>query len=194
MTNVFFSNYNIEELMRYLFNSDWFYSPQYIGTKIKSPIDFYIGIQKTVPFKFVKKRDLLVYQRILGQVLLNPPNVAGWKGGRSWIDSSTIVFRLRLPSIILNKAQISTKAPGDFNDTFQHLYEKSGGKKLPFKAKINWEKFNKTYEKFDYNNIQEDLCLSKLNEATKAYLDNLSRTSKKEYCVQLMSLPEYQMC
>lgn len=35
-----------------------------------------------------------------GQVLFFPPNVAGWPGGKSWIDSSSLMLRLRIPQIL----------------------------------------------------------------------------------------------
>ena len=38
------SNYNIEKLMRTIFESDWFYEEKNLGTKIKSPIEFMAGI------------------------------------------------------------------------------------------------------------------------------------------------------
>ncbi len=44
---------------------------------------------------------------------MSPPNVAGWKTGRNWIDSNTIVTRLRLPSVLLNNAQIAYSEKGD---------------------------------------------------------------------------------
>ena len=30
----------------------------------------------------------------MGQILFNPPNVAGWPGGAKWINSSTILERI----------------------------------------------------------------------------------------------------
>ena len=194
MVRVFYANYNISELMRFVFSTSWFYNTENLGTKIKSPIEFYVGIQRVVPFNFIKKRDILVYQRILGQVLLNPPNVAGWRGGRSWIDSSSIVFRLRLPSLILNNAKISTKEAGDFNDSFKNLYKKAGGKNQPLRANVNWDAFKENYDYLNFDQIQEHLCTTEINSETKRYLDTLSKYSKREFCVQIMSLPEYQMC
>jgi hypothetical protein len=42
---------------------------------------------------------LIQFEKLLGQELFNPPNVAGWKGGTTWIDSSSMMMRLRLPEI-----------------------------------------------------------------------------------------------
>ncbi|BAO75365.1 DUF1800 family protein [Winogradskyella sp. PG-2] len=124
MTNVFFKDYDIEKLMRFVFMSDWFYNEENIGAKIKSPIDFLVGIANTVSIKFERQKDLLKLQKLLGQTLLDPPNVAGWKGDKGWIDANTIMVRLKLPSVMLNNAMISLKEHGDFNDSFREKYFK----------------------------------------------------------------------
>ena len=56
ITNFFYKDYDINELMQYIFNSSWFYDEDNIGVKIKSPIELLIGIQKTVPIEFEKKK------------------------------------------------------------------------------------------------------------------------------------------
>ncbi len=143
MTNMFYKDYNIENLMRFVFMSDWFYDEENIGSKIKSPIEYLVGMANTVPIKFERERDLLKIQRLLGQTLLDPPNVAGWKGDKAWIDANTIMARLKLPSILLNNAMISLKEQGDFNDSFRKKYFKRKKGKLPFKTLPDWDTFFK---------------------------------------------------
>ncbi len=92
MVDVFYKDYNIESLMRFVLLSKWFYEEENIGTKIKSPIELLVGINTIVPYKIEKKNQILLVQKLLGQILLSPPNVAGWKTGRNWIDSNSIVF------------------------------------------------------------------------------------------------------
>ena len=93
------SNYNIEGLLTDIFTSDWFYEEENIGAKIKSPIELMVGIQRTLPMKIERTESLLNFQKLMGQVLLMPPNIAGWPQGKSWIDSSTLMLRLKLPQI-----------------------------------------------------------------------------------------------
>ena len=194
MANVFYKNYNIEALMRFVFNSDWFYNEDHIGTKIKSPIDFLVGINNVVPIQFEDEKDVLKIQKLLGQILLHPPNVAGWKGGKNWIDSNTILLRLKLPSVLLNNAYISTKKEGDFNDRFKREFIKKSKDNLPFKLIANWTVFNTHYNNYSFTEMTENLLSAPINNGTKRFLNDLIQDSKKEYCVQLMSLPEYQMC
>ncbi|MEH6536967.1 MAG: DUF1800 domain-containing protein [Psychroserpens sp.] len=193
LATVFYKDYNIENLMRHIFLSDWFYAEENIGTKIKSPIEFLVGMRKTVPVTFEKTKDVLKIQKLLGQVLLNPPNVAGWKGGKSWIDSNTIMLRLKLPSIILANAKIPLKEKGEFEDSFEKHY--SNKKKNKFvTVKVDWDSFDKQFKNLPVNDLKHQLIIPELSDGTETYLKTLSQKSKRDFCVQLMSLPEYQMC
>ncbi|GAB4159578.1 MAG: DUF1800 domain-containing protein [Winogradskyella sp.] len=194
MADVFFKDYNIEHLMRFVFMSDWFYTEENIGSKIKSPVEFLVGIANTVPVSFERKKDVLVIQRLLGQMLLDPPNVAGWKGNKAWIDANTIMLRLKLPSVLLNNALISLKEYGDFNDKFRKEYFKRSKGKLPFKTLPDWEAFSKDFKAIETEKLSEIIIQGNINKGTAAYLKTLSKASKRDYCIQLMSLPEYQMC
>jgi uncharacterized protein (DUF1800 family) len=194
MANVFFKDYDIENLMRYVFMSDWFYDDINIGAKIKSPIDFLVGLANTVPVKFEREKDLLKIQKLLGQTLLDPPNVAGWKGNKAWIDANTIMVRLKLPSLLLNNAMISLKEEGDFNDRFRANYFKRNQSKLPFKTLPDWEVFLSDFKSVKTKDLQDYVIQGKLNNGTAIYIAKLNKKSKQDYCTQLMSLPEYQMC
>lgn len=194
MTDIFYEDYNIEKLMRFVFSSDWFYDEKNIGTKIKSPIDLLVGIQNVVPMKFKKKKALYAIQKGLGQVLLFPPNVAGWKGGKNWIDSNTIILRMRYPSVLLNSTHISIKKKGDFGDPLGQFVKRKGKKLNYFKVDADWATFNSNFKKINTNALQDFLIVPEINQGTKTYLDSLSKSSMQEYCVQLMSIPEYQMC
>ena len=194
MTDIFYEDYNIEKLMRFVFSSDWFYDEKNIGTKIKSPIDLLVGIQNVVPMKFKKKKALYAIQKGLGQVLLFPPNVAGWKGGKNWIDSNTIILRMRYPSVLLNSTHISIKKKGDFGDPLGQFVKQKGKKLNYFKVDADWATFNSNFKKINTNALQDFLIVPEINQGTKTYLDSLSKSSMQEYCVQLMSIPEYQMC
>ncbi|MEO1032258.1 MAG: DUF1800 domain-containing protein [Bacteroidota bacterium] len=194
MTEVFYNDYDIENLMRFVFMSDWFYHEKNRGAKIKSPVEFLVGMAKTVPVTFERKRDIIVIQRLLGQILLDPPNVAGWKGDKAWIDANTIMVRLKLPSLLLNNAMISLKAYGDFNDRFAAQYFKRSKGKLPFKTLPDWDSFLDDFKTIKTEELTNILIQGTVNEGTADYLKTLSTASKRDFCVQLMSLPEYQMC
>lgn len=190
MAEVFYKDYDIENLMRFVFLSDWFYDQANIGSKIKSPIDFLIGMVNTVPVKFNKEKDVLKIQKILGQTLLDPPNVAGWKANKAWIDANTIMVRLKLPSVIYNNAFIASND----NDELRRKIFKQNRRKLPFITQPNWETFLRNFETIQTENYQDYIIQGTINKGTADYLKTLNKTSKQDYCIQLMSLPEYQMC
>lgn len=195
MTQVFYKNYNIEALMRHVCSSKWFYAEENIGNKIKSPIELLVGIQTLVPTTFKNQKQLLYLQRLLGQVLLDPPNVAGWKGGKNWIDSNTITMRLKLPSLLLNSAYISKTEEGASDVLMaqkKNYFKKNFGKR--FNVESNWNYFNKHFKNIDINHLQHYVLACNISPIAQNYLNGLQKVSKQEYCVQLMSLPEYQMC
>ncbi|HEY0732994.1 MAG TPA: DUF1800 domain-containing protein, partial [Chitinophagaceae bacterium] len=112
----FYKNgYDIAKLLEDIFTSDWFYDEKNIGSKIKSPVELLVGIQRMLPMKLENEEALMVLQRVLGQLLFYPPNVAGWPGGKSWIDSSSLMMRLRIPKLIndVDEMNVSPKADDD---------------------------------------------------------------------------------
>ncbi|MCL5127035.1 DUF1800 family protein [Algibacter sp. L4_22] len=195
LADVFYKDYDIENLMRYLMLSSWFYDEENMGTKIKSPIELLVGLKTVVPVNFKSSKQLFVLQKLLGQILLNPPNVAGWKGGRTWIDSNTITLRLKLPSLILNDAYISKAKVGRTDDAMvetKENFKKKHGKR--FKTEADWSIFNRHFSNVEISDLENYLLACTINENANTYLKSLSKVSKQEYCIQLMSLPEYQMC
>lgn len=193
MTKVFYKDYNIENLMRFVFSSDWFYDQKNIGTKIKSPIEFLIGIHRVVPMQFEKRRELVYLQKLLGQHLLFPPNVAGWKGGRNWINPNSMMLRLRLPSILLAKGEIALDEKGEFEDDFKR-FNRKGNYQRKLKIIPDWETFLSREKTTTAKQLQQILLTSPLNRGTKQYLDKLEEQDLAAFCIQLMSLPEYQLC
>jgi len=194
ITALFYKDYDIKKLMYHIFSADWFYADKNIGAKIKSPIELLVGIQKTVPIEYLKKKQLLYVQKMMGQELLSPPNVAGWKGDKSWIDSNTLMFRLKLPSLLLNNAEINLVAKGEFEDDFEMYYKQRKKKRQFFKTTIDWNHFNKKYDKVSTNKFKQSLIIATIDKDTATFLSTLAIENKKDYCIQLMSLPEYQMC
>ncbi len=194
MATIFYPNYNIEKLLKHVFLSDWFYDENNIGNKIKSPIELLAGIHKTVPFSFNKKKQGILIQKLLGQILLSPPNVAGWKQGREWIDSNTIVTRLRLPSVLLNNAEINYSEKGDFKDEIKNFNQKKLRKKAFIKTSTQWDIFEKNYNLIKNEELVTHIITSPLNKNAENILKIHSTSSKKDYCIQILSLPEYQLC
>ena len=193
MVDIFYPSYDIEKLMRFVFMSDWFYDEVNIGTKIKSPVELLVGLSNTVPIQFNKKRQVLSIQRMLGQLLLFPPNGAGWKTGQNWIDSNTIILRFRLPALLLNDAAIAFKDEGEFHDKLYNEMIKKRGKDI-FLADANWAYFRDNFDRIDLEQLPDYILQCKLSDSTSRMFKKLRKDDKESYALQLMSIPEYQMC
>ena len=114
VANRFYKNhYDIRKLLEDIFTADWFYEDKNIGAKIKSPVELLVGIRRILPMDFEQEEVQLLYQRLLGQVLFYPPNVAGWPGGKNWIDSSSLMYRLRLPRVLHDDDNFNVKPKDD---------------------------------------------------------------------------------
>jgi len=194
ITDIFYKDYNIEYLMRYIFNSDWFYEPKNIGVKIKSPIELLTGIRQIVPLHFNESKNLHYLQKMMGQILLYPVNVSGWKGNTNWIDSNTLMFRLKLPSILLNSAIINLDEKGDIEGTFNAYYSRIKNRKQYIKTTIDWDAFENEYQSSSPEQLKDILIASIIDPDTATLLSNLDIKNNKDYCIQLMSIPEYQLC
>ena len=110
------SGYDLSRLLEDIFSADWFYDPANQGTHIKSPVELVAGLRRGLALRFEQELPLLNYQKALGQTLFQPPNVAGWPGGRNWIDSSSLLLRLQLPATLLQKAAFDVQLKEDEND------------------------------------------------------------------------------
>ena len=112
----FVSDYDIEKLMRSIFLSNWFYSEVNMGVKIASPVELMVRLKKLIALEFNEDRTAIELQKVLGQVLFFPPNVAGWKGGENWIDSASLLIRLNIPQYIINETAIMLQGKPSFEE------------------------------------------------------------------------------
>ena len=194
ITSIFYKDYDIKSLMIYIFSAPWFYDEQNIGVKIKSPIELLVGIRTIVPVRFKEKKQFNYLQKMMGQVLLYPVNVSGWKGDKSWIDSNTLMFRMKLASLILNNAVINLEEKGAFEDSFEAYYKNVKKRNRYLKTSKRWDVFLKKYGNLHPTQLRDFIVMPKLDFDTETLLDGLEIKSNKDFCIQLMSIPEYQLC
>jgi uncharacterized protein (DUF1800 family) len=90
------NNYNIRPLLREILLSKNFWDIKNRGALIKSPVDLIVGFMRTFGVGMPDDQILNIYSKYLGQELLAPPNVAGWRGGRDWITTATLATRRRI--------------------------------------------------------------------------------------------------
>jgi uncharacterized protein (DUF1800 family) len=87
-------HYEIAPFLEALFTSKDFYSDASVGTHIKSPVELTISTYRKMGLTEVPGiPDFNQLTESMGQKLLDPPNVAGWTSGRSWITPGLLLVR-----------------------------------------------------------------------------------------------------
>jgi uncharacterized protein (DUF1800 family) len=192
-------NYDISALLQDIFSSEWFYEPRNIGCRIKSPIDLLAGIRRLLPMTIANDEVQLVLQRLLGQLLFYPPNVAGWPGGSSWIDSSTLMFRLRIPELIYASEEFHMQ-PKEDDDQMMGMH--AAAAKLLIRAEIDWAPYLKRFA-----DTPDDQLFTTVGNVVLQTPSGVGEDIIRKYAagtgredlirsatIRLMSTPEYQLC
>lgn len=185
------SGYDIKKLMNDIFSSSWFYDKKNIGNRIKSPIELMAGIMRMLPMNIQNPENLIVYQKLLGQMLLYPPNVAGWPNGKSWIDSSTLMVRLQIPQIWSGLRPLEY-SPRQDDDIDMGMKSREIALNKSFKnpnITIDWSRLEKIFN--DKN--CEDYLIQNTKTLDMDTVKNFSDKSIKMGIINLMSTPEYQL-
>lgn len=95
------SGYEMKPLLEEILLSEAFYSPGVVRSQIKSPVQFVVQMARELELERVPARQANNAMQQLGQQLYNPPNVAGWEGGRSWINTNTLLTRYNIAGFLL---------------------------------------------------------------------------------------------
>lgn len=88
-------DYDTAWLVETMLSSWVFFSPASLQQKIKSPVDFVVGSVRCLegrasPLKMAEACDRM------NQSLFYPPSVKGWDGGKTWLNSATLLTRQNL--------------------------------------------------------------------------------------------------
>lgn len=96
----FAKDYDISKLVGTILRSNLFFSQVSYRRRVKSPIDFALGIIKGLE-ETVSTTQLAQDLANLGQNLYHPPTAHGWPGGRHWINTFTMAARSNLALALL---------------------------------------------------------------------------------------------
>lgn len=199
-TDFYKSDYNIEKLVNSIYSSDWFYQSRFVGNRVKSPVELLVGIQLQTGGSFQDELSSVFIQRVLGQILFYPPNVGGWPQGKEWIDSSSLTFRMSLPSILFNsggETDFQAKDDGDVNNLSNEV------RKSKIAFGVDWNpianEFVKEQSTKSLEQIESFLLARPTTKENKVLIDKYtaSASSDVEFIQRaytgFMSLPEYQL-
>lgn len=95
------SGYELRPAVRALLRSRHFYDPRVMNHRIKSPAELVAGAVRTLRTPARDLGALVDAMAQMGQALFFPPSVAGWEGGRSWINTSTLFVRQNALNFLL---------------------------------------------------------------------------------------------
>jgi uncharacterized protein (DUF1800 family) len=101
--------YELRPLLREIFRSKEFYSLAAVRTQIKSPVQWMVQTAKVLNADLPKGFVAVNALRQLGQVPFAPPSVKGWDGGKSWITTSTLLFRYNLANFAVGNGPLNVQ-------------------------------------------------------------------------------------
>lgn len=110
--------YELKPFLKMLFESELFYSERAMNSVVKSPVVLAIGALKAMGVQVPAKSVLTDALRLMGQDLFFPPDVNGWPGGMTWINSNMLLVRYNFANFLLN---------GVSPDQFKMFNRKSAG-------------------------------------------------------------------
>ena len=97
------SGYDMRVALREIFGSRAFWAAENRLALVKSPVDWVLGTLNSLEVEPPESQHLAIALRQLGQDLFAPPNVKGWPGGETWINSSTLLQRKQLAERLLRR-------------------------------------------------------------------------------------------
>jgi uncharacterized protein (DUF1800 family) len=98
--------FKVRTLLKTLLTSKHFYDVALRGCQIKTPVEFVVGLMRQLG---VVNSDPQSWTGKMDQYMMDPPNVAGWPGYRSWISTNTYPQRRQFAQELV-KAMTDSRA------------------------------------------------------------------------------------
>jgi uncharacterized protein (DUF1800 family) len=165
------AKYDLRPLLRTILNSRAFYAPTSMFSQIKSPIQLMVGACRQMGIDLPERGFLINQLELMGQVPLNPPNVKGWPGGRTWINTSTLFVRYNLGVRLASNINKDKLVPKDLKDAGPRALVNHWTKRL----------------------IQRPFAEEKLEVLVQQTKD-AGRDGPRRLVELIVSMPEFQLC
>ncbi len=214
LANQFRRDYRIDRCIETILRSNLFYSPLAYRQRIKSPVDFTVGMARTLE-SALGSLTLAETVELLGQNLFRPPSVKGWDGGTAWLNGQTILFRNQFANTMCKSRQpsalIANSKPkedtGNSNLESPNL-DWSTASPLPYILASKYQRHSLPEQKDFFFQLffQGDLSPETRNHIDQFaeqlrnpdYPAHWSERHRQEYasislCYQFLTLPEYQL-
>lgn len=201
LTTVFYdSGYDISKLLHTIFTADWFYAEENMGSIIASPVDLITRLRRNIKMQFKEDKAQINLQKVLGQVLFFPPNVAGWPGGKNWVDSSTLLLRMQIPTRIIKGGGFDIKPKPEFEDAPEDDIALRTSKKANVQS--DWSGMVNFFKKIPKEELTRSVVDAFIQSPTEhidfalieQYVDNSTDEKRILSTIGIvMSLPEFQL-
>src|SRR6185437_2669938 len=96
-------DHSIAAMVRAMFSSPAFFSAQAYRARVKSPLEFIAGDIRALGLE-TNAVGLVHVLRIMGQIPLDPPNVAGWPGdgaSAAWMSTQAWITRINFTDLMV---------------------------------------------------------------------------------------------
>ena len=193
------NDFNLGFLLRMVFTSKLFYHPQFRGNMIKSPTHFYLGLLQDLNLEVAPlPRIVMNALRNMGQPFYAPPNVRGWVGGKSWINSSTLAARQQLAEALFLPMSRESLNADEVNRLQKDRF------KSEWSLSISEEKINRVAALEDeemIDHLTKYLLSGSNHRHIRSLLLNYLQNSRgnrnwnvRNLLIALLQSPQYQLC
>ena len=201
-SQVFAKRFNVTQLIKKIVNAPRFHDTSIQATRVKSPVELLIGSMRLMKVEFTFPSLPVKMQVKMDQLLLSPPNVAGWRSGPDWLTTGTLLDRMLLcrnlysdsVSQYLKHSELTTEGDQvvvyeDRVDTTQLI------KEITLIPVVNWVKNQGQYGLLAFAEIVYGRNLTPIESRIHQLNDQVNKgtTAIDEAILTLTSLPEYQM-
>ena len=126
--------WELRPFLRELFLDPAFYREAVLGARVASPVDFLVGIARRAGID-PPPRLVAAGAALLGERLLYPPSVEGWKGGEAWITTGSLLMRANLAGVFVGEVRLRELLERAENDPALDGLGGLGGRTL---ARLSW--------------------------------------------------------
>ncbi len=114
-----------------LLQSQLFFSERAYRSRIKSPTEFVVGLVRAMGSR-ASSPELARAAAKMGETLLEPPSVEGWRGGRAWLNPATWLarsnyaaacFEGRMAGLTTDAKQLLGNSDSPWTTAIEHLLD-----------------------------------------------------------------------
>lgn len=185
------NKYAVEPMLKNLFLSEEFYSERAQGNQIKSPVELVVGLLRDMGVKQISNYGVLdgAIQQ-MGMQLLEPPDVKGWRYGRTWISSQRLFVRYNsVADLVKNVAQPGGQKGIDVLALLEKGKCEDAASAVDYLAKACLQRPLSDAKRKELIKLLGELPSKSDWPAQRAALNEKLRT----VLVLMLSMPEYQM-